>query len=79
MIMRFLHAWLLASATAAVLVHSGVPTDPFSIVFVSIAAAAIAVPDGQHGKSHGHEGRDRSGGDTDEHDREWIGRHARMD
>jgi len=40
--MRFLHAWLLASATAAVLVHSGVPTDPFSIVFVSIAAAAIA-------------------------------------
>lgn len=40
--MRFLHAWLLASATAAVLAHSGVPTDPFSIVFVSIAAAAIA-------------------------------------
>ena len=40
--MRFLHAWLLASATAAVLVHSGVPTDPFSIVVVSIAAAAIA-------------------------------------
>ena len=40
--MRFLHAWLLASATAAVLVHSGVPTDPFSIVLVSIAAAAIA-------------------------------------
>ena len=40
--MRFLHAWLLASASAAVLVHSGVPTDPFSIVLVSIAAAAIA-------------------------------------
>ncbi len=40
--MRFLHAWLLASATAAVLVHSGVPTDPFSIVLLSIAAAAIA-------------------------------------
>lgn len=39
--MRFLHAWFLASATAAVLVHSGVPTDPFSIVLVTIAAAAI--------------------------------------
>ena len=41
--MRFLHAWLLASVTAAVLVHSGVPTDPFSIVFVSIAAAIAAL------------------------------------
>ena len=41
--MRFLHAWLLASATAAVLVHSGVATDPFSIVFVSIAAAIAAL------------------------------------
>jgi len=42
MSMRFLHAWLLASATAAVLAYSGVQTDSPSIVLVSIAAAAIA-------------------------------------
>jgi len=39
--MRFLHAWFLASATAAILVRSSVPTAPFSIVLVGIAAAAI--------------------------------------
>jgi len=41
-IMRLLHSWFLASAAAAVLAYSGVQTDPLSIVFVSIAAAAIA-------------------------------------
>ena len=40
--MRLLHSWFLASAAAAVLAYSGVQADPFSIVFVSIAAAAIA-------------------------------------
>ena len=40
--MRFLHTLFLASASAAVLAYSGVQTDPFSIVLVSIAAGAIA-------------------------------------
>ncbi len=41
--MRYLHAWLLAAATAALLVDSGVPTASGSIALVGIAAAAIAV------------------------------------
>lgn len=41
--MRLLHMWLLASASAAVLAHSGVPSAAGSIAFVGIAAAAIAV------------------------------------
>jgi hypothetical protein len=38
---RLLHAWLLASATAAVLAYSGVPSIPRSLTLVGIAAAVI--------------------------------------
>lgn len=41
--MRLLHAWLLASATAAVLASSGVPSTPGSMALVGIAAGAIAI------------------------------------
>jgi hypothetical protein len=41
--MRLLHAWLLASASAAVLAYSGVPSAPGSMALVGIAAVAIAV------------------------------------
>jgi hypothetical protein len=41
--MRLLHTLLLASASAAVLAYSGVPSAAGSIALVGIAAAAIAV------------------------------------
>lgn len=41
--MRLLHMWLLVSASAAVLAHSGVPSAAGSMALVGIAAAAIAV------------------------------------
>ncbi|MHC5795639.1 hypothetical protein ACVXZ4_05715 [Lacisediminihabitans sp. FW035] len=41
--MRLVHAWLLASATAALLAYSGVPSAPGTLAVVGIAAAAIAV------------------------------------
>jgi len=41
--MRLVHAWLLASATAALLAYSGVPSTAGSLAVVGIAAAAIAV------------------------------------
>lgn len=41
--MRLVHAWLLASATAALLAYSGVPSTPGSLAVVGIAAAAIAI------------------------------------
>ena len=63
-------AWMLRRGNAAqrLPVRAGASAD-----------GQLAVSDGQHGEAHGHDGRDRGGGDTDEHDREWIGRHAGMD
>lgn len=63
-------AWMLRRGHAAqrVPVGAGATTD-----------SQLAVSDGQDGETHGHGGHDRGGGDTDQHDREWSGRHAGAD